>query len=59
MGSLPEEYEMDYLVYSASSNITEEKIIWDMDYVQVIKRMMFKKFDNWVEFIYLNRDRNG
>lgn len=59
MGELPEKYEIDYFVYSASSSISEQKEVWDMDYVEVIKRMMFKKFDGWVEHEYLNRDRNG
>lgn len=57
MGSLPEKYELDYLVYAASSSITEQKEIWDMDYVEVIKRMCLKKFDGWVEHSYLNKDR--
>jgi len=59
MGCLPEKYEMDYLVYSASSSISEQREVWNMDYVEVIKRMMFKKFDGWVEHKYLNRERNG
>ena len=59
MSALPEKYEIDYLVSSASSSISEQKIIWEMDYVDVVKEMMFKKFNGWVEHKYLNRDRNG
>lgn len=55
MGELPDLYEIDYLVYSASSSISEQKEIWQMDYVEVAKRLCFKKFDNWVEHKYLNR----
>jgi len=49
MGELPEKYEVDYSVYAASNSITEEPIIWEMDYVEVYRRMMFKKFDGWIQ----------
>lgn len=59
MSSLPEQYELDYLVYAASSSLSEQKEIWDTDYVEVVKRMCFKKFDGWIEYKYLNRDKGG
>lgn len=54
MTLLPNEDELDYLVYSASNSITEEPLIWNLRFHEVIKRMMFKKFDNWVESELMN-----
>ena len=59
MSALDEKYEMDYIVYSASSTLAEERDTWHRDYVDVIKRMMFKKFDGWVEHKYINREKDG
>jgi len=42
------DYKFDYLVYSASFEDTERA--WNMDYTELIKRMMFKKFDNYVQW---------
>ena len=49
MSAMPDGYDYDYLVYSASDSLSEQKEIWNMEYSEVVKRMMFKKFDNWVE----------
>lgn len=49
MSELPDNYSLNYLVYSASTSITEQEKIWDMDYAEVIKRAMFRKFDNYIE----------
>ncbi len=48
MSALPEEYNMDYMVYTLSTSLEEEKKIWHSDYVDVIKRVMFKKFESWI-----------
>jgi len=42
------DYKFDYLVYSASFEDTEKA--WNMEYTELIKRMMFKKFDNYVQW---------
>ena len=44
------DYTIDYLVYSASTSLSEEKELWDYDLYEVVKRMMFKKFDSWIEW---------
>lgn len=59
MGELPEKYSTDYLVYAASSSLEEEVKVWETDYVKVVKRMLFKKFDNWLEKQYFDREKNG
>jgi hypothetical protein len=41
---------VDYLVYSASSSLTEEEELWDYPFYDVVKRMMLKKFDAWIEW---------
>ena len=38
------------MVYSASSTLEEETKLWDYPLEDVYKRMMFKKFDNWLEW---------
>lgn len=53
---LPEELEIDYMVYAASDSLTEEPIVWESDYVSVVRRMMFKKFDNWIQYKVMNKD---
>lgn len=49
MSALPQKYEIDYIVYNASTSAEEELKLWTFDYLFVIKRMMMRKFDNWVE----------
>ena len=49
MSMMPDEYEYDYLVFSASNSITEEEAIWNMRFSEVYKRMTFRKFDSFVE----------
>jgi hypothetical protein len=46
---LPDGYDMDYLVYGASSNLSEESEIENMEFHRVVRRMMFKKFDSYTE----------
>jgi hypothetical protein len=46
---LPDEYNLDYLVYSASNSLSEEQIIMDIELHKVFKRMMFKRFDSHIE----------
>lgn len=58
MSALPDKYGMDYLVYSLGSSITEQEKIWHTDYVEVVRLMMFKRFDGWVQDKYLHRDKN-
>jgi len=49
MMMLPPEYELEYFVYSASTSLEEQTKLWDYPYVEIIKRMLFKKFDSFVE----------
>ena len=44
------DYRLDYMIYSASSSLEEEKKLWDYPLEEVYQRMMFKKFDSFVEF---------
>lgn len=46
---LPDGYDMDYLIYGASSNLREEEHIENLPLHKVVKRMMFKKFDSFIE----------
>ncbi len=46
---MPDEYSIDYLVYAASDSLSEEQIIMDLEFHKVFKRMMFKRFDSYVE----------
>lgn len=55
-GELPEELEIDYMVYAASESLIEEPLVWESDYVSVVKRMMFKKFDGWIQNKVINKD---
>ena len=48
------DYRLDYMVFSASSSLEEENKLWDFPLIQVYKRMMFKKFDNWIEWTVTN-----
>lgn len=49
MSLLPEGYEYEYFVYNAAESVSEEEIILDMPYHKVVKRMMFKKFTNFIQ----------
>lgn len=49
MTILPEEYNLEYLVYSASTSLSDEETVWDLEYHKVFRRMMFKKFDSFIE----------
>lgn len=53
LSAMPEKYNYDYFVFSASNDFSEEKEIWESDFYEVIKRFMFKKFDNAVERNYM------
>ena len=44
------DYRLDYMIHSASSNFEEEQRLWDADLFEVYKRMMFKKMDSWIEW---------
>ena len=44
------DYRLDYMVFSASSSLEEENKLWDFPLIQVYKRMMFKRFDSWLEW---------
>jgi hypothetical protein len=56
MSQLPDRYEYDYVIFSASDSLVEEERLWIMDWNKVIKRMMFKKFNNYIEKRYLEKD---
>lgn len=60
---MPEKYSYDYLVFSASSSLSEEKEIWESQFYDVIKRFMFKKFDNRIEQDFMEylktKDKNS
>lgn len=49
LSNLPDEFELDYIIYNASSSILEEEQIKQLPIEQVIKRMMLNKFEKWVE----------
>lgn len=52
LSRLPEEYETDYFVFSASENISEEETIRGLPIKQVVKRAMFRKFDSYIKETY-------
>jgi hypothetical protein len=56
MSKLPTKYEYDYVIFSASNSLEEEEKLWLMDWTKVIKRMMFKKFNGYIEKRYLEKD---
>ena len=56
---MPDNYNLDYLVYSASNSLGEELIIMDLELHKVFKRMMFKRFDSWVEEELSNKEKRG
>lgn len=49
MSLLPDEYNYDYFVYSASDNIRDIEYIWEMRYSEVVKINMLKKFKSYAE----------
>lgn len=59
MMMLPPQFELDYLVYSASSSFEEQQRMWDYPYVEVVKRMLFKKFDSFIEKQYIDGNRRS
>ena len=56
---MPDNYNLDYLVYSASNSLSEEQIIMDLELHKVFKRMMFKRFDSWIEEELSNKAKSG
>jgi hypothetical protein len=42
------------MVYSVSNSLEEEIKLWDFPLYEVYKRMMLKKFDNWIEWNMTN-----
>lgn len=55
---MPEKYNYDYLVFSASSSFSEESNVWEYQFYDVIKRFMFKKFDNRIEQDFMEYLKN-
>ena len=56
MSRLPTKYDYDYMIFSASSSLEEEEKLWLMDWTKVIQRLMFKKFNGFIEKKYLEKD---
>lgn len=56
MSEFPDKYGYDYIIFSASSSLHEEESLWLMDWDKVIKRMMFKRFNNYIQEKYLEKD---
>lgn len=46
---LEDDYELDFLVYSASGSLEEESITENTELHKIVKRLMFKKFENFIE----------
>jgi len=46
---LEDDYELDFLVYSASESLEEEKVTENTELHRIIKRQMFRKFENFIE----------
>jgi len=42
---LPEVYAMEYLVFSSAKTVADEEMVWDLDFIDLIKRAMFRKYD--------------
>jgi hypothetical protein len=60
--ALPDKYDLDYLVYNSSDNVLQEEIIWNTEITQLYKRLLLRKFDNWIKEQYqksLEMRRNG
>ncbi|MCX7611844.1 MAG: hypothetical protein N2043_09690 [Ignavibacterium sp.] len=56
---MPEQYEFDYLVYLVSDNLLDEQKVWDMRLYDIYKRLIFKRFENWVQEKYMKAKDNG
>lgn len=46
---MPDEYNLNYLVYSASKTLSEEELLMDFELHKIFRRMMFKRFDSFIE----------
>ena len=46
---LPDGYDYDYMVFLASTSIVEEETVWNLPYVQVYRRALLQKFNNWIK----------
>ena len=46
---MPDGYDLEYLVYAASGSLSEEQLVMDLEFHKVFRRMMFKKFDSYIE----------
>lgn len=51
---MPEEYDFEYMVYSACDSVLDkEKILWETPLIDVVMWSMFKKFDSYTEDRYV------
>ncbi|MCZ2268222.1 MAG: hypothetical protein LC124_05145 [Ignavibacteriales bacterium] len=55
---LPDKYNLNYLVYSASNSLSEEERVMDLEFHKVFRRMMFKRFDSFIEEELSNGNRS-
>jgi len=46
---LPDGYNEDYMIYAASESLQDEEVVANMEFHKVVKRMMFKKFDAFIQ----------
>ncbi len=46
---MPDGYDLEYLVYAASDSLSEEQLVMGLEFHKVFRRMMFKKFDSYIE----------
>lgn len=59
---MPEGYDLDYLLHSASSSAQEQDYIeWNWSLSKVVKKAMFVKFDSYVKEQYFDaiKDRKN
>ena len=49
LSNLPDEFVLQYIIYSASNSILDEEEVKQLPIEQVITRMMLNKFEKWVE----------
>jgi len=48
------------MIYSVSDTIEDEIKNWNMPLYDIYKRLMFKKFDSWVQEKYMKaKEKNG
>lgn len=47
--ALSDEYQFDYMLYSLAGSVSEYMRLLDTDYLIVMKYLMLKKFDTWIE----------